>query len=222
MNKRLFIVSLGCGLILILACILFYESGKPVLKNEGEGVLMTTARSEKTGDVPNSDGNMEKSVSVVRIKNLHPEKGKSKESPVSVYDTDNASEYPTDINEIKKQIYEINVEYTEDIEILDDITQKTDKSPSELWTGEWVSVDDWKRHDDGFRIEENEDGTFAFFPDDKSDKAYEYDEETGEFNHELDYYGKIITSKARFINENVLVMMKISGRKVALDIYQKE
>ena len=38
----------------------------------------------------------------------------------------------------------------------------------------------------------------------------------------MDYYGKTISHRAGFINDNVLAMMLISGRKVTLDLYQKQ
>lgn len=130
-------------------------------------------------------------------------------------------QYPEGLEGIKQQIYDINVEYIEDLEMLDAMGHITDQPPEVLWQGEWSSADDWKRRGDGFRIEQREDGSFAFFPDADTSRSYAWDEEKGEFYWELDYYGKIITHKARFIDENVLVLMTISGRKVALDIYSK-
>lgn len=131
-------------------------------------------------------------------------------------------QYPDGVEGIKQRIYDINVEYVEDLEKLDAMGRVRDLPPEALWTGEWSSVDDWKRRRDGFRIEQGADGRYAFFPDSDSSRSYAWDEEKGEFSWDLDYYGKIISHKARFIDENTLVLMTISGRKVALDIYSKK
>lgn len=123
---------------------------------------------------------------------------------------------------IKEQIYDIAVEYTDDLPLLDDIIQASADEPVALWEGDWVSTDDWKRNNDSFSIEKNDDGSFELIPEKDSSHSYSYNEETKEFVWELDYYGKIITHKARFISDDVMVLMKISGIKVALDIYKRD
>lgn len=130
-------------------------------------------------------------------------------------------QYPEGLEGIKQQIYDMNIEYIEDLDALDAAGQVTDQPPEVLWQGDWSSADDWKRRGDGFRIEQREDGTYALFPDSDTSRSYAWDDEKGEFAWEQDFYGKIITHKARFIDDDVLVLMKISGRKVALDIYRK-
>ncbi|BCS96789.1 hypothetical protein DSLASN_24210 [Desulfoluna limicola] len=130
-------------------------------------------------------------------------------------------QYPEGLEGIKQQIYDMNIEYIEDLDALDAAGQVTDQPPEVLWQGDWSSADDWKRRGDGFRIEQRDDGTYALFPDADTSRSYAWDDEKGEFAWEQDYYGKIITHKARFIDDDVLVLMKISGRKVALDIYRK-
>jgi hypothetical protein len=60
---------------------------------------------------------------------------------------------------------------------------------------------------------------YTFF---ETPKTYTYDATKREFYWEIDYYGKIISHRARFINDNVLAMMLISGNKVTLDLYAKE
>ncbi len=144
---------------------------------------------------------------------------------VSEYGTENNPEPYESIEtvaSIKEKIYDIAVEYTDDLPLLDDIIQDSANEPLELWEGDWVSVDDWKRNNDAFSIEKNEDGSFELIPGRDSAHSYSYNEETKEFTWELDYYGKIITNKARFISEDVMVLMKISGIKVALDIYKRD
>lgn len=125
------------------------------------------------------------------------------------------------VDRIKKQIYDINVEYIEDVPLLNDIVQDSAAEPLGLWEGKWVSVDDWKRYDDLFTIETDKTGAFKLVPDQDGAQSYHYDEEKKEFSWELDYYGKIITHKAKFISDDVMVLMKISGIKVALDIYTR-
>lgn len=126
------------------------------------------------------------------------------------------------VESLKEKITDIAVEYTDDLPLLDDLIQESAEEPLELWEGDWVSIDDWKRQDDSFTVEKNEDGSFELIPDKNSATSYSYNEETKEFVWELDYYGKIITHKARFISEDVMVLMKISGIKVALDIYKRD
>ncbi len=126
------------------------------------------------------------------------------------------------LDAIKEQIYEINVEYIDDVDRLDSIVQKSAENPVELWGGDWVSVDDWKRHDDVFSIGTRNDGFFRLTPERDSTQSYSFDEEKNEFVWERDYYGKTITHKARFISSDVMVLMKITGVKVALDIYTRE
>ena len=142
-------------------------------------------------------------------------------TPFTGEEPDVTVQYPEGLEGIKQQVYDLNVEYIEDLAELEVMGRVTDKPPGELWQGEWVSVDDWKRRSDGFRIAQREDGTYALFPEGEASEAYAWDEERGEFSWDLDYYGKVITRKARFIDENVLLLMTISGRKVALDIYSK-
>ena len=138
--------------------------------------------------------------------------------------------HPKTTEEIKQQIYDLGIETVEDLDLLDEVVQTGDADTSNLWSANWLSVDDWKGEDNGFRLEPQEDGTFKFFPDEETTrtysffetpKTYTYDKVNKEFYWEMDYYGKTIIHKARFINENVLVTMLISGDKVVLDIYEK-
>lgn len=139
--------------------------------------------------------------------------------------------HPKDIEEIKKQIYDLNIESVEDLPQLDRVVQTGNAPTKDLWLGGWVGVDDFKEEANGFKLEPQDDGTFIFYPDEKTTrtytffetpKTYTYDPEKKEFFWEIDYYGKTISHRARFINDNVLVTMLISGTKVAMDIYQKQ
>lgn len=145
-------------------------------------------------------------------------------------DQGKAVEHPKDIEEIKKQVYGLNIEYVEDIPLLDTVVQTGDAPTRDFWQGDWVSVDDVKEEINGFLLAPQEDGTFIFFPDEattrtytffEGPRTYTYDPARREFSWEVDYYGKTISHRARFINDNVLAMMLISGRKVKLDLYQR-
>lgn len=140
-------------------------------------------------------------------------------------------DHPKDVEEIKKQIYDLEIEYVEDIPRLDEVVQTGDAPTRDFWLGEWASVDDSKEEVNGFNLEPQKDGTFIFYPDEstartytffETPRTYTYDPVKKEFYWEMDYYGKTISHRARFINDNVLAMMLISGRKVTLDIYQKQ
>ena len=61
--------------------------------------------------------------------------------------------------------------------------------------------------------------SYTFF---EGPRTYTYDPARREFSWETDYYGKTISHRARFINDDVLAMMLISGRKVMLDLYQRK
>jgi|GEM_PF-4137322 len=137
---------------------------------------------------------------------------------------------PKYIEEIKQQIYERNIESIEQLPLLDALVQTGDKDTREFWGDGWTSVDDWKTDSNGFKLEKSDAGALVFTPDEKTASqytffenplAYTYDAENREFVNEVDYYGKTIYNVAKFINDDVLVMMTISGRKVDLNIYQK-
>ena len=145
-------------------------------------------------------------------------------------ETEAVVDHPQDIEEIKKRIYDLNIEYVEDIYLLDSIVQTGEAPTEDFWLGGWESVDDWKEEVNGFNLEPLEDGTFIFYPDEATTRTYTffetpriylYDPDRKEFYWEIDYYGKTISHIARFINDNVLATMLISGHKVTLDIYQK-
>jgi hypothetical protein len=119
----------------------------------------------------------------------------------------------------------------DDIPLLDSVVQTGNAPTKDFWMGDWASVDDSKEEVNGFKLEPQDDGTFIFYPDEnttktytffETPKTYTYDPVKKEFYWELDYYGKTISHRARFINNDVLAMMLISGRKVTLDIYQKK
>ncbi len=123
---------------------------------------------------------------------------------------------------VKQRLYHLNIEYAEDLDLLDDLVQPSAANPPALWSGNWVSADDWKRYDDTFRIEMDNAGGYRFTPESDGPKSYTYDKDSREFVWETDYYGKIITSRARFITSDVMVLTKISGDKAMLDIYRRD
>lgn len=125
------------------------------------------------------------------------------------------------VERIKQEVYDLDVEYADELEKLERLGRVTDREPSELWLGEWASADDWKRRPDGFHIEQDEEGRFLFESQRDPHRVYTWDEENREFSWELDYYGKIVAHKARFVDDDVLLMMTISGHKVEVDIYER-
>ncbi len=139
--------------------------------------------------------------------------------------------YPKYIEDIKEQVYEKQIESVDQIPLLDDIVQTGDKDVRQFWGDGWSSVDDWKREENGFTLEKNEDGGLVFNPGPatarkytffETPKTYKYDPEHREFVNEVDYYGKTIYNVVKFINDDVLAMMTISGQKVSLNLYQKD
>lgn len=148
---------------------------------------------------------------------------KKKETPSGLADIQKeTSQDVASVESIKQQLYNYNIEYTDDLEYLDDMVQPSAANPPALWSGDWVSADDWKRYDDTFKIEKDESGNYRFIPESDGAKSYTYDKKKKEFVWEMNYYGKIITSKARFITDNVMVLTKISGEKAAVDIYHRD
>jgi hypothetical protein len=151
--------------------------------------------------------------------------------PVKAAKTEVAAYHPKDIEEIKKQVYDLNIEYVEDLPKLESVIQTGNAATKDFWHGNWASVDDNKADINGFYLRPQEDGTFVYFPDENSTKTYTffetpqtyaYDPARKEFYWDIDYYGKTISHRVRFINDNVVAMMLISGRKVVLDLYQKQ
>jgi hypothetical protein len=135
-----------------------------------------------------------------------------------------------DIEEIKRRIYEREIESIERLHLLDELVQTGDADTREFWGDDWSGVDDWKRSSNGFSLERSDDGALIFIPDEETARTYSffeslevyaYDEANRAFVNEIDYYGKTIVNVLKFIDADVLVMMTISGRKVDLNIYQR-
>jgi hypothetical protein len=68
-----------------------------------------------------------------------------------------AVEHPKDIKEIKKQIYDLEIEYVEDIPMSTALSKET--LTKDFWQGGWASVDDSKEEVNGFKLEPQEDGS---------------------------------------------------------------
>jgi hypothetical protein len=140
------------------------------------------------------------------------------------------ADHSDDIEEIKQQIYEREIESVERLHLLDELVQTGDADTRRFWGDDWSGVDDWKRSSNGFRLEKAGDGTLIFIPDEETARTYSffenlevytYDEENRAFVNEIDYYGKTIRNVVKFINDDVLAMMTISGTKVDLNVYQR-
>jgi hypothetical protein len=135
-----------------------------------------------------------------------------------------------DVETLKQEIYARRIDRVDRLHLLDDLVQTGDRDPRELWDAAWGGVDDWKRSANGFRLEQVDGDTHMFIPDAATMRTYTffesiqpfvYDETTGEFVNTVDYYGKPIYNVLKFLDEDVAVMMTISGAKVDLQIYEK-
>ena len=231
MNKKIIISAVIAAALIGLACIFLLTDTPPPPEpwpeksTQAAGALQQQATPGKgsTASEP-----VKKEVAIV----------KKIQKPVPAIDMPEEEEmepeekpyHPKTTEEIKQQIYDLGIETVEDLDLLDEVVQTGDADTRDLWSANWLSVDDWKGEDNGFRLKPQEDGTYKFYPDEETTrtytffetpKTYTYDAVNKEFYWELDYYGKTIIHKARFINENVLVTMLISGDKVVLDIYEK-
>lgn len=145
-------------------------------------------------------------------------------------DEDDSERWKTaQVEEIKQALYELEIDSVDRLHLLDEFVQIGDADTRDFWDTDWRGVDDWKRDSDGFRLEALDDGTFVFVPGEAIQRAYsflesmslyEYDEKTQEFVRELDYYGKPIQNIVKFLREDVVVFMIVSGRKVEMHLYE--
>jgi hypothetical protein len=142
-----------------------------------------------------------------------------------------ASDRPFDIEEIKQQVYQREIESVDRLHLLDELVRTGDADTRRFWGDDWSGVDDWKRSSNGFSLEKVDDGTLIFIPDEETARTYTffenlevytYDEVNRAFVNEIDYYGKTIFNVIKFLNDDVLAMMTISGRKVDLNLYQRD
>lgn len=183
-----------------------------------DGVLIpnqtnTSAKSTKQSE-QNSSGEVKENIIV------------EESSPVRASYSSAASKVVySGIEDIKEKIYNMRIEYTDQLDELEAIVETGDLDQKKFWNGTWNSVDDWKRREDSFNIKINSNGKFTFATADgihQSSTAYAFNREKREFTWEEDYYGKIISHRAKFINPDTLLIIKTSGYKVNLDIYEKE
>ncbi|MAE95353.1 MAG: hypothetical protein CL910_11885 [Deltaproteobacteria bacterium] len=135
-----------------------------------------------------------------------------------------------DIEELKTAIYERRIDSIYRLHLLEELVRTGDTDTREYWSEDWSAVDDWKRASNGFRLEQTDDGTLLFLPDEETTRTYTffesmepyvYEEHAREFVSTVDFYGKSIRNVLKFIDDDVLVMMTISGTKVDLNIYRK-
>ncbi len=140
------------------------------------------------------------------------------------------SRYPEfrDIEAIKEAIYALEIDSLERVHLLDGVVQTGDTDTRTLWDADWGGVDDWKDDANGFTLQRDGDGTLIFHPDEGTARLYsflefvepyEHDPQSGEFVSQVDYYGKPVFNVLKFINDEAVVMMTISGKKVDLNIY---
>jgi hypothetical protein len=222
MRKKIILSILGVLALLAAGSIVYIQSGPPAAPELSDS----------------HDGNISRSSAVEAVparQTIHPPgiKATQKAAPRTVSGTTPKSAepeadepfpvtdpIPRDLEGIKSYIYADEIEYLDDIPVLDELVQVRNRAPEELWGGDWGSVDDWKRRQDNFRLEQTESG-FTFTSPKDGVREFLYEEETGDFVWEMDYYGKIISQRAKFLTEDTLAMMIISGDKVAVSLYQK-
>ncbi len=135
-----------------------------------------------------------------------------------------------DIEDIKQALYDRDIDSVDKLHLLEEFVEIEDADTRDFWNTDWTGVDDWKRQADGFSLEELDDGTLVFVPGEETRRAYsffetmniyDYDDESREFIYEIDYYGKPIRNVVKFLREDVMVMMVVSGQKVDLNVYEK-
>lgn len=139
-------------------------------------------------------------------------------------------EAPADIAAIKERLYALEIESVDRIALLEELVETGEADVQAFWSDGWGGVDDWKRYRNGFHLEQLDDGSLVFFPDEETMRTYsflenlavfQYDEQRREFVSEIDYYGKKIRNVLKFLGPDALVMMTISGWKVDLNLYQR-
>jgi len=217
-----------CGyvllILLILGGILFFKYGvEPV---ETPPPALKSRSLQETPDIePIRDAKPSKTDIQKKQKEKIALKKKPIEKPAEPQKT-----YPKYIEDIKSQVYEKQIESVDQIALLDEIVQTGNKDVRQFWGDGWTSVDDWKKEENGFTLEKKADGSLVFNPGPatarkytffQTPKNYKYDAEHKEFVNEVDYYGKTIYNVVKFINDDVMAMMTISGEKVDLNLYQK-
>lgn len=231
-------IAIGAVLLMLLAVysILFFRLDEaPSVPERISGIR--TDDSTAAENVEKQIASLQKKRGRALKRAGRPAEGKSTAAPLIAAkspENEGTEKSPVDqpkyIEEIKEKIYERNIDSVDQIALLDELVQTGDKDTRQFWGDGWTSVDDWKKNSNGFKLEKTDDGTMIFNPDEatarkytffENPRAYTYDEVNKEFVNEVDYYGKTIYNVAKFINDDVLVMMTISGTKVDLNIYQK-
>ena len=152
------------------------------------------------------------------------------------YDNDFRTDYAegywrgADVEEMREAIYDRQIDRVERLHLLDEFVETGDTDPRQLWETSWGSADDFKDETNGFALQQAGDGRFYFIPDAKTMQqntlleplgAYEFEEEGQLFVRKTHYYGKPMTSALKFLRDDVLVMMIVSGDKVDLNIYEQ-
>ena len=217
-SRRSTLLRIACGLAFVLCAgaVLVYE-----LRDTPEEVA-STARVERPAP----------------IREMPSEPVKTEVDAVPIRDDSAFDEQAPDpgerwktahIEEFKEALYELDIESVEDLEKLDQFVQIGDADTRDFWNTDWTGVDDFKRNKDDFSLEKLDDGTLVFVPGEETRQIYsffetmniyDYDEETQEFVHEVDYYGKPIINIVKFLRKDVMIMMVVSGSKVDMNIYE--
>ncbi|MDG2048659.1 MAG: hypothetical protein P8M78_00720 [Myxococcota bacterium] len=136
-----------------------------------------------------------------------------------------------EVEEIKDALYWLDIDAVDQIEDLNRFVVIDPEDVENFRDGGWSGVDDWKRNEDGFVIERMDDGRMMFIPDEETMRSYsffetetifQYDDGLEAFVNEVDYYGKPVVNVVKFLRDDVLVRMTVSGEKVDLNLYQQD
>ena len=136
-----------------------------------------------------------------------------------------------EIDEIKAALYRLDIDAVDQIEDLNRFVVIDPEDAQNFRDAGWSGADDWKRNQDGFVIERMEDGNMLFIPDEETMRSYsffesetvfQYDDGLEAFVNEVDYYGKPVVNVVKFLRDDVLVRMTVSGEKVDLNLYEQD
>jgi len=136
-----------------------------------------------------------------------------------------------EIDELKAALYRLDIDAVDQIEDLNRFVVIDPEEAQNFRDAGWSGVDDWKRSQDGFVIERMEDGSMLFIPDEETMRSYsffesetvfQYDDGLEAFVNEVDYYGKPVVNVVKFLRDDVLVRMTVSGEKVDLNLYEQD
>ena len=184
MQKKLILFGSAFFIFLLFGCFLFFSiEEKPINEfvQTNPSVSQNKEENTKLNDPSNSEMTSAKTDSSKSLKSENDNKSQFTENmkmnnddlSEELADTE-PMEYPDTIEGIKAQIYSKNIEYVEQVELLDDLVQTGDADVKEFWNDDWSSADDWKKKTNGFKLEKNDNGDLVFSPDEQTARTYTF------------------------------------------------